>query len=128
MRVIAGFTKRRVGFTPPINVSAWRDVGWWDESYATFAVTNADGSTSVKTLAQLGITEINLRADVTHITLPDGSVITGQTTFTKGDGTTGTVANTSLICRRAGASRGAGGGCGWGGAIGENTNILNKNV
>ena len=35
----------------------------------------ADGSTEVKTLTDLGITEINLRADTTHIELPDGSVI-----------------------------------------------------
>ncbi len=58
-------------------------------------VTNADGSTSVKTLAELGITEINLRADTTRITLPDGSVITGQSTFMI-NGVLRTLANTSL--------------------------------
>jgi hypothetical protein len=36
-------------------------------------VTRADGKTTLKTLAELGITEINLRPDVTRITLPDGS-------------------------------------------------------
>lgn len=36
-------------------------------------VTNADGTTTAKTLAELGITEINLRPNVTRITLPDGS-------------------------------------------------------
>ncbi len=44
-------------------------------------VTNPDGSTTSYTLAELGITSINLTADVTHIELPDGTMITGQTTF-----------------------------------------------
>ena len=35
----------------------------------------------VKTLAQLGITEINLTEDATRIVLPDGPVIEGQATF-----------------------------------------------
>ena len=62
-----------------------------DAEFAKFKVlvTNADGSTTVKTLAELGITEINLTANAVNIALPDGSVITGQTTFTRGDGTTG---------------------------------------
>jgi hypothetical protein len=62
-------------------------------------VVNADGTTSIQTLAQADITSINLKADTTNITLPDGSVITGQTTYTKtvnGVTTTGTVANTTL--------------------------------
>ena len=69
-----------------------------DAEFAKFKVevTNADGSTSVKTLEQLGITEINLSPDATSITLPDGSSIQGQTTYTKSDGTTGTVADTVL--------------------------------
>jgi hypothetical protein len=36
-------------------------------------VTHADGTTTAKTLAELGITEINLHPDVTRISLPDGS-------------------------------------------------------
>jgi hypothetical protein len=69
-----------------------------DADFAKFKVlvTNADGRASVQTLTQLGITEINLTADTTHIESLDGSVITGQTTFTRGNGTTGTVANTTL--------------------------------
>ena len=47
-------------------------------------------------MADLGIVEINLNADATAITLPDGSSIEGQTTNTKADGSTGTVANTTL--------------------------------
>lgn len=65
-------------------------------------VTNANGSTSVMTLAALGITEINLTANTVNIELPDGSVITGQTTFTRANGTTGTVANTTLTADAAG--------------------------
>ncbi|MES0207312.1 beta strand repeat-containing protein [Mesorhizobium australicum] len=59
-------------------------------------VTNADGTTTVETLAQAGITSINLTGDATNIQYADGSAITGETTFTKSDGTTGTVAATSL--------------------------------
>jgi hypothetical protein len=78
-----------------------------DTDFAKFKllVSNADGSTTVQTLAQLNITEINLRSDATNIVLPDGSVITGQTTFTKVVGavtTTGTVANTTLAAERQG--------------------------
>ncbi|TAG24526.1 MAG: hypothetical protein EAZ40_06220, partial [Rhodobacterales bacterium] len=70
-----------------------------DADFAKFKVmvTNADGSTTAMTLAALGITEINLTADATNIVLPDGSVITGQTIFTRSNGTTGTVANTTLV-------------------------------
>lgn len=58
-------------------------------------VTNADGSTTVRTLAELGITELNLRPDVTRITLPDGSSITGQSSFLI-NGVLRTIANTAL--------------------------------
>jgi len=55
-----------------------------DAEWANFKVmvTNADGTTTALTLAQLGITEINLMGDATNIELPDGSVITAQATFT----------------------------------------------
>ncbi|MCB8822880.1 DUF4214 domain-containing protein [Microvirga rosea] len=59
-------------------------------------VTNSDGTTSVKTLAELGIESINLIADKTNITLPDGSKILGQATYTRTDGTTGTAADAAL--------------------------------
>lgn len=58
-------------------------------------VTNADGSTTTQTLAQLGITEIGLKPDVTMITLPDGSQITGQSTFVM-NGVTHTAGNVTL--------------------------------
>jgi Ca2+-binding RTX toxin-like protein len=75
-----------------------------DAEFAKFKVmvTNADGSTIVKTLAELGITAINLTANAVNIGMPDGSVITGQTTFTRANGTTGTVANTALVAEAAG--------------------------
>jgi hypothetical protein len=44
-------------------------------------VTKADGSLEVKTLGELGITEIDLTADATEILLPDGSAISGQSSF-----------------------------------------------
>jgi len=59
-------------------------------------LTNADGTTTVETLDQAGITSINLEANTTYINYADGSAITGETTFTKSDGTTGTAASVSL--------------------------------
>jgi hypothetical protein len=78
-----------------------------DAEFAKFKVlvTNADGSTTVMTLTQVGMTSINLTADATNIVLPVGSVITGQTVFTRGDGTTGTVANTGSAGVRRGPMR-----------------------
>ena len=60
-----------------------------DAEFAKFKVlvTRADGTTEVKTLAELNITEIDLTGDATRIELPDGSMITDQTSFTRGDGT-----------------------------------------
>ena len=52
-------------------------------------------------LTQLGITEIKLAPDTTHIELPDGTVITGQTTFVMG-GVTRTVANNTLVVEKNG--------------------------
>lgn len=75
-----------------------------DTAFSLFKVmvTNADGSTTAKTLTELGITSIDLIADATHIELPDGSVITGQTTFTRSNGTTGTVGDTILAAEARG--------------------------
>lgn len=75
-----------------------------DAGYAPFRVlvTNADGAKTARTLTDLGITEINLTEDSTRIVLPDGSVIEGQTTFTKSDGSTGTVASTALVAAAEG--------------------------
>ncbi|WP_263846350.1 FG-GAP-like repeat-containing protein [Roseobacter sinensis] len=83
------------------------DDGVLDANDARFAdfkvlVTNADGSTTARTLTELGITSINLTADTTRIELPDGSMITGQTSFTRSDGSTGTVANATLVAEAQG--------------------------
>lgn len=55
-----------------------------DAQFAKFrvVVTNADGTTTLKTLGQLGITEIDLTPDATYLELQDGSAIQGQTKFT----------------------------------------------
>ncbi|MEZ5887489.1 MAG: hypothetical protein R3D56_11485 [Paracoccaceae bacterium] len=65
-------------------------------------MTNANGAKTVKTLAQLGIPEIDLTDDATRIVAQDGSVIEGQTTYRKSDGSTGTVARTSLVAEADG--------------------------
>jgi Ca2+-binding RTX toxin-like protein len=68
-----------------------------DAQWGSFKVmvTQADGTVVAPTLDDLGITEIKLTPDATHIELPDGSVITGKTTFTQ-NGVTKTVADTRL--------------------------------
>src|SRR5262245_16783984 len=69
-----------------------------DARFADFKVlvTNQDGTTTLKTLSELGITSIDLVTDNTTTTLADGSTIHGRSTFTRTDGTTGTAADVSL--------------------------------
>ncbi|WP_436092708.1 PA14 domain-containing protein, partial [Devosia sp. LjRoot16] len=67
-----------------------------DWSLFKVLVTNPDGTTTLKTMAELGITSINLISDNQQITLPDGSKILGTTTYTRSDGSTGTAADTAL--------------------------------
>ncbi|MGL4091161.1 beta strand repeat-containing protein [Agrobacterium cavarae] len=69
-----------------------------DANWANFKVmvTNADGSMTLKTLSDLGITSINLISNHQSIVMPDGSGIRGETTFTRSDGTTGTAADAVL--------------------------------
>ncbi|KZM51804.1 hypothetical protein OA90_00345 [Labrenzia sp. OB1] len=75
-----------------------------DDAFGQFKVmvTLADGSTVSRTLAELGITEIDLTADASNIELSDGSVITGKTTFKRADGTTGTVGDMLLAAEAEG--------------------------
>ena len=68
------------------------DADWSDFK---LMVTNADGTTSVETLAQAGITSINLTANATSQTFTDGSSIDGETTYTTATGT-GTVATVTF--------------------------------
>ena len=69
-----------------------------DAAFSQFKlmVTNADGTTSVETLAQAGITSIDLNANSVNQSFTDGSSIDGETTFTKSDGTTGTAATVTF--------------------------------
>jgi hypothetical protein len=75
-----------------------------DAQFASFKVlvTNADGTTTLTTLAEAGITSINLIPDATRIVLPDGSTIDGQTTFARSGGGTGTAAAVTLMADMAG--------------------------
>jgi hypothetical protein len=66
------------------------------------SATTADGTTTLKTLAELGITSINLSPNTTTTTLADGSQIQGTTTFTRADGTTGKAATVAFAADRAG--------------------------
>lgn len=65
-------------------------------------VTNADGTTTLKTMGQLGITEIGLISNNQEVTLEDGSKIVGSTTFTKSDNSTGIVGDVQLKYDNAG--------------------------
>ncbi len=81
--------------------------GKLDASDAEFSkfrvvVTNADGTTSVKTLTELGIKSINLTTDATKIVLSDGSTIDGQTTFTRTDDSVGKVAAVTFAAEAQG--------------------------
>ncbi|MEP0520989.1 MAG: hypothetical protein ABJO09_14180 [Hyphomicrobiales bacterium] len=69
-----------------------------DTDWALFKVlvTNVDGTTTLKTLAQLGITELDLISNNQEITLEDGSKIIGSTTYTKSDNSTGIVGDVQL--------------------------------
>ena len=72
------------------------DAGDADFSDFKLMVTNADGTQSVETLAQAGITSIDLSANNVSQELSDGSSIDGETTYTKTDGSTGTAATVTF--------------------------------
>ena len=59
-------------------------------------VTNADGTQTLETLAQAGVTSINLTPNSYNQVFTDGSSINGETTFTRGNGTTGTAATVTF--------------------------------
>jgi hypothetical protein len=65
------------------------DAGDTDFSKFFVMVSNADGTQTATSLAALGISSINLNANATHVALPDGSSIDGQTTFTMTNPSTG---------------------------------------
>ena len=68
------------------------DAGDADFSDFKLMITNANGTTTVETLAQAGITSINLTPNNVTQTFSDGSSIDGETTYTTTSGTTGTAA------------------------------------
>ena len=72
------------------------DAGDADFAQFKLMVTNPDGTTSVETLAQAGITSIDLQANSVTRSYADGSSIDGETTYTKADGSTGTAASVTL--------------------------------
>jgi hypothetical protein len=74
-----------------------RDAQW--SSFRVWQDANQDGLSQpgeVKTLAQLGITGIDLNPTGPAQQLPDGSMIQGLSTFTRADGTTGTAGDVML--------------------------------
>ena len=82
------------------NGNGWLDPG--DAQWASFRVwqdANEDGLSQpgeVKTLAQLGITGIDLTPTGPAQQLPDGSTIQGLSTFMRADGTTGIAGDVGL--------------------------------
>lgn len=72
------------------------DAGDADWALFKVLVTKADGTTELKTLSELGIASIDLIPNNHETVLPDGSKISGTTTFTRTDSTTGTAADVRL--------------------------------
>ncbi|MBB4000081.1 LysM peptidoglycan-binding domain-containing protein [Aureimonas pseudogalii] len=72
------------------------DSGDTDFGLFKVMVTNGNGTTSLKTLTELGITSIGLVTDNQTVRLSDGSAIQGTTAFTRTNGTTGAAADVVL--------------------------------
>lgn len=72
------------------------DAGDTDWSLFKVLVTNADGTTTLQTLGDLNITEITLVSNNQEISFSDGSKIFGASSYKRGDGSTGIVADTRL--------------------------------
>ncbi len=66
----------------------------WSDFYVL--VTNADGTTTLETMAQAGVTSIDLQPNSYKQVFTDGSSIDGETTFTRSDGSTGTAATVTF--------------------------------
>ncbi len=69
------------------------DASWND---FRILVTNADGTTTLETLAQAGVTAIDLTPNSYKQAFTDGSSIDGETAFTRADGSTGTAATVTF--------------------------------
>lgn len=70
-----------------------QDADW---SLFKVLVTNQDGTTTLKTLDELGIASLDLTANNQGQQFADGSSIRGTTTYTKSDGSTGVLGDVSL--------------------------------
>ena len=66
----------------------------WSDFYVL--VTNANGTTTLETMAEAGVTSINLEPNAYRQVFADGSSIDGETTFTSSNGTVGTAATVSF--------------------------------
>jgi trimeric autotransporter adhesin len=69
-----------------------------DSSWSGFyiMVTNANGTATLETMAQAGVTSIDLEPNAYKQAFTDGSSIDGETTFTFSNGTVGTAAAASF--------------------------------
>lgn len=67
-----------------------------DWSLFKVMVTKADGTTELKTLAQLGIAGLNLITNNQEVVYADGSKILGTADYTRADGTTGKLGDAML--------------------------------
>ncbi|WP_206513403.1 beta strand repeat-containing protein [Rhizobium phaseoli] len=75
-----------------------------DSRFADFkvVVTQADGTQQLKSLADLGITSIDLISNNQTTEQPDGSKISGTAAFSRANGSTGTAADVSLAFDKTG--------------------------
>lgn len=69
-----------------------------DTEWASFKVlvTNSDGTVTLRSMSELGITSIGLVSNNQEVVLADGSKIIGTSTYAKSDGSTGTAADAAL--------------------------------
>lgn len=75
-----------------------------DDDWALFKVlvTNDDGTTTLKTMSELGIVSIDLTPNDQEVVLSDGSRVVGETVFTRSDSSTGRAADAMLRFDAAG--------------------------
>lgn len=91
-----GATWRRCGTSSTPTNDGVLDAADDDWSLFKVMVTNADGTTTLKTLAQLDIVSIGLITNEQEVQLADGSKIEGTASFTRSDSSTGKVADARL--------------------------------
>ena len=70
-----------------------------DPAFSQFRIwtdSNGSGTGNLETLVEAGVKSISLTSDGARTNLPDGSIIYGQGTFTRTDGTTGKLGDVAL--------------------------------